>query len=188
MFSTHLLQDLVAAYDATVDFVQKHLASELPRFAHLLAGDDLGVFLEQTQQLLLRRDFLATKDATGGLSDPLLYQRQEVLESPQQAPGPRFIGVSLQHFENLPCLSTARLGDRDELSVSLFEFLFGLLTFAPGDPVQLLAYAPDALRLRVRKASLLRRPATSAGNTFFARLSRRLNTLTPSPNKALSVG
>jgi hypothetical protein len=47
MLATHLLQDLVAAYDTTIHLVREHLASELPGFAHFLAGDDLGVLLEE---------------------------------------------------------------------------------------------------------------------------------------------
>jgi hypothetical protein len=44
------------------------------------------------------------------------------------------------------------------------------------------------LRLRVRKASLPKLSATSAGNAFFTLLSSRLMTLTPSPSSLLSVG
>ena len=44
------------------------------------------------------------------------------------------------------------------------------------------------LRLRVRKISLPSRSISSVGSIFFARLSRRSDTLTPSPRRALSVG
>ena len=136
MFSTDILQELVAAYDATIHFVQQELASELPRLAHLLAGYDLGMLLKEAQDLLGCRKLLVEEDAAGRLSDPLLYQRHKVLQALQQPPGPKLlIGVSPQCFEDPLGLSAARLGDRDELLVSLLELLTGVLPFAPGDPV-----------------------------------------------------
>src|SRR5215207_1826255 len=133
MLATHLLQDLVAAYDATIDFVQKYLASELPRFAHLLAGYDLGMLLKEAQDLLSCRHLLIVEDAASRLSDPLLYQPHKVLQALQQPLGSRIVGISPQHFENSTCLSAARLGDGDEFSVSLFELLTGLFSFATGE-------------------------------------------------------
>jgi hypothetical protein len=54
-----------------------------------------------------------------------------VLEALQQASGTS-IGVIAQRFDDLLGLSTARLGDRNQLSVSLFELVFSFLAFAPG--------------------------------------------------------
>jgi hypothetical protein len=54
------------------------------------------------------------------------------------------ISVLSQRFDEFPSLSTAGLSDRDQLSVSFFEFLFGFLAFAPGDPVKPLSYPSDA--------------------------------------------
>jgi hypothetical protein len=131
MLATHLLQDLVAAYDAPVNFVQEHLATELPRFAHLLATYDLGMLLKEAQDLLGCRHLLIVEDAASRLSDPLLYEPQEVLELlREKAPGPTIIVVVLpQRFDDPYRLSAARLGDRDELLVSLS--LSSLRAFSP---------------------------------------------------------
>jgi hypothetical protein len=46
-----------------------------------VAGDDsLGVLLKEAQELLGSRKVLAIEDAAAGLSDPLIHQRQEMLE------------------------------------------------------------------------------------------------------------
>ena len=74
-FRTGLGEDLVAAYDASVDFVQKNLATKLVRFSRLVAGDDLGVLLEEAQKLLGGRHLLAFEDTASGLVDPSLHQR-----------------------------------------------------------------------------------------------------------------
>ena len=132
MLATHLLQDLVAAYDASIHFVYENLASKLPRFAHLLAGDDLGMLLKQAQDLLGCRHLLIVEDAAGRLSDPSLNQRHEVFEALQKTPRYKIIGVLPQRFDDPSGLGTARLGDRDQLLVSLFELLFGFLPLAPG--------------------------------------------------------
>src|SRR5215207_3271076 len=145
MFSTYLLQDLIAAYDTSIHLVYENLAPELPRFAHLLTGYDLGMLLKEAQDLLSCRHLFIVENAASRLSDPLLYQRQEVLEVlREKAPDlSTAIGVLLQSFEDPHRLSTARLGDGDDLSVSLFELLFGFLPLAPSDPVQPLSYSPD---------------------------------------------
>ena len=132
MLATHLLQDLVAAYDASIHFVYENLASKLPRFAHLLAGDDLGMLLKQAQDLLGCRHLLIVEDAAGRLSDPSLNQRHEVFEALQKTPRYNIIGVLLQRFDDPSGLGTARLGDRDQLLVSLFELLTSFLPLAPG--------------------------------------------------------
>jgi hypothetical protein len=132
MLATHLLQDLLAAYDASIHFVYEHLASKLPRFAHLLAGDDLGMLLKQAQDLLGCRHLLIVEDAAGRLSDPSLNQRHEVFEALQKTPRYNIIGVLLQRFDDPSGLGTARLGDRDQLLVSLFELLTSFLPLAPG--------------------------------------------------------
>src|ERR671910_2535093 len=116
MLATHLLQDLLAAYDASIHFVYENLASKLPRFAHLLASDDLGMLLKEAQDLLGCRHLLIVENAASRLSDPLLYQRHKVLQALQQPLGSRIVGISPQHFENSTCLSAARLGDGDEFS------------------------------------------------------------------------
>jgi hypothetical protein len=132
MLATHLLQDLLAAYDASIHFVYENLASKLPRFAHLLAGDDLGMLLKQAQDLLGCRHLLTFEDAAGRLSDPSLNQRHEVFEALQKTPRYNIIGVLLQRFDDPSGLGTARLGDRDQLLVSLFELLTSFLPLAPG--------------------------------------------------------
>ena len=132
MLATHLLQDLLAAYDASIHFVYENLASKLPRFAHLLAGDDLGMLLKQAQDLLGCRHLLIVEDAAGRLSDPSLNQRHEVFEALQKTPRYNIIGVLLQRFDDPSGLGTARLGDGDELLVSLFELLTSFLPLAPG--------------------------------------------------------
>ena len=132
MLATHLLQDLVAAYDASIHFVYENLAAKLPRFAHLLAGDDLGMLLKQAQDLLGCRHLLIVEDAAGRLSDPSLNQRHEVFEALQKTPRYNIIGVLLQRFDDPSGLGTARLGDRDQLLVSLFELLTSFLPLAPG--------------------------------------------------------
>src|SRR5215204_2936682 len=144
MFSTYLLQDLIAAYDTSIHLVYENLAPELPRFAHLLTGYDLGMLLKEAQDLLSCRHLFIVENAASRLSDPLLYQRQEVLEVLQKTPRYKVIGMFSQHFDDPYRLSTARLGDPDQLPVSFFEFLFGFLTFASCDPVQPLSCAPDA--------------------------------------------
>src|SRR5215207_9819774 len=143
MFSTHLLQDLVAAYDASIHLVYENLAPELPGLTHLLTGYDLGVLLKEAQDLLCGRDLLTIEDASSRLGDPLLHQRHKVLKALQQTPGSR-IGMLSQRFDDLPRLSTACLGYADQLSVSLFELPTGFLPLAPGDPVQTLSHPPDA--------------------------------------------
>jgi hypothetical protein len=132
MLATHLLQDLVAAYDASIHFVYENLAAKLPRFAHLLAGDDLGMLLEEAQDLLGCRHLLTFEDAAGRLSDPSLNQRHEVFEALQKTPPYKIIGVLPQRFDDPSGLGTARLGDRDKLLVSLFELLTSFLPLAPG--------------------------------------------------------
>ena len=132
MLATHLLQDLLAAYDASIHFVYENLASKLPRFAHLLAGDDLGMLLKQAQDLLGCRHLLIVEDAAGRLSDPSLNQRHEVFEALQKTPPYKIIGVLPQRFDHPSGLGTARLGDRDQLLVSLFELLTSFLPLAPG--------------------------------------------------------
>jgi hypothetical protein len=44
-------------------------------FAHLLAGDDLGMFLKEAQEFLGCWHLLIVEDTAARLSDPLLYQR-----------------------------------------------------------------------------------------------------------------
>src|SRR5215207_7437681 len=190
MFSTHLLQDLVAAYDASIHLVYEELATELPRLAGFVAGDDLGVLLKEVQDLLCGRDLLTIEDASSRLGDPLLYQPHKVLQALQQTPGFR-IGMLSQRFDDLPRLSAARLGYADQLSVSLFELLTGLFSFATRAPVQPLSCELDAA---IAGAEDFLAQATNnfgrqrLGSAFFALLSRRERTLTPSLNKALSVG
>src|SRR5215207_11592167 len=101
------------------------------------------MLLKEAQDLLGCRHLLIVENAASRLSDPLLYQRKEMLEALNQASSAS-IGVLAQRFDDPYRLSAARLGDPDQLPVSFFEFLFGFLTFASCDPVQLLAYAPDA--------------------------------------------
>lgn len=169
-----LLQDLVAAYDATVHLVYEDLAPKLPGLARLVASDDsLGVLLKEAQELLGSRKVLSFKDTASRLGDPLLYQRQEVLKALQKAPSPNIVVLLPQRFDDFSSLSTACLGDGDELLVGLFELLTSFLAFFASDPVESLSCAPDAAitGAEVRKASSLpRRPATPAGNSFFARL------------------
>jgi len=148
------------------------------------------VLLKQAQQLLGSRKVLSFKDTAGRLLDPLLDQRHEVLEVLQQVPS-LSIGPILQSFDDLPRLSTACLGDRDELLVCFFELLTGLFSFATRAPVQPLSCALDAA---IAGAEDFLAQATNnfgrqrLGSAFFALLSRRERTLTPSLNKALSVG
>jgi hypothetical protein len=94
------------------------------------------MLLKEAQDLLLCRHLLIVEDAASRLSDPLLYQRHKVLQALQQAPGPRLlIGVPPQRSDDPYRLSTARLGDRDQLLVSLFELLTSFLSFAPCEAV-----------------------------------------------------
>ena len=58
----YIFQDLVAAYDAALHFVQENLAPEFPGLAYLAAGDDLSVLLKETQDLLGCRYLLAFED------------------------------------------------------------------------------------------------------------------------------
>src|SRR5215207_972801 len=139
-----LLQDLVAAYDATVHLVYENLAPKLPGLARLVASDDLGVLLKQAQQLLGSRKVLSFKDTASRLGDPLLYQRQEVLKALQKAPSPNIVVLLPQRFDDFSSLSTACLGDGDELLVGLFELLTSFLAFFASDPVESLSCAPDA--------------------------------------------
>ena len=132
VLSSCLLKNFVAAYDAPVDLVEEHLATDLPRFSDLAASDDHGVLLEEAQDLLGSRHLLIVEDAAGRLSDPSLNQRHEVFEALQKTPRYKIIGVLPQRFDDPSGLGTARLGDRDQLLVSLFEILFGFLPLAPG--------------------------------------------------------
>jgi hypothetical protein len=114
---------LLATDDAPVELVYEDLATELPGFSRLVAGDDsLGVLLEKAQEFLLCWHLLTFEDAAAGLSDPLLYQRQEVFETLDQASGSTTSALLLllQRFNDFSGLSAACLGDRDQLSVSLF--------------------------------------------------------------------
>src|SRR5215207_1726150 len=101
------------------------------------------MLLKQAQDLLSCRHLLIVENAASRLSNPLLHQRHEVFKALQQASSP-LIDVSLKGLCDLYRLGTARLGYADQLPVSFFEFLFGVLSFAPGDPVQLLAHMPHA--------------------------------------------
>ncbi len=97
------------------------------------------------------------------------------------------IGVLPKNLLDLHRLSAAGFGDGDQFPVGVSQFLFGLLILAKRYAMELLRKRLT-LRLRVRKASLPKLSATSAGNAFFTLLSRRLMTLTPSPSSLLSVG
>jgi hypothetical protein len=108
-----------------------------------VSGDDLGVFLKEAQDLLGCGQLFAIEDAAASLSDPLLYKPHKVLQALPQSFGPR-LGTLAQGLPNPPGLSTARFGDLYELPVSILQLLTGLLALFPGDPVQPLAYAPDA--------------------------------------------
>jgi hypothetical protein len=66
-----------------------------------------------------------------------------VLKALQQSLGFTY-SVSLQRFKDLCGLRATCLGNRDQLLVSRFEILFGLLALTPSDPMQLLSRAPDA--------------------------------------------
>jgi hypothetical protein len=82
-------------------------------------------------------------------------------------------------------VSTARLGDRDQLSVSLslsslLRALFLSLSFAPGD-LLCSRWLLGAVRCdcECEKPPLAQeQPTTSADSAFFARLSKRESTLT----------
>jgi hypothetical protein len=73
------------------------------------------MLLEETQEFLWGRKVLTFEDAAARLSNPLLYQRQEVLEALEQASGSTPSVLLLQRFNDFPGLSAARLGDRDQL-------------------------------------------------------------------------
>ena len=105
-----------------VHLLYEDLATELPGFSGLVAGDDLGVLLEKAQEFLWGWHLLTFEDAAARLSNPLLYQRQEVFETLEQASSSTTSAllVLLQRFNDFSGLSAARLGDRDQLSVSLF--------------------------------------------------------------------
>jgi hypothetical protein len=83
------------------------------------------------------------EDTASGLIDPSLHQRQKVLQALQQSFGFTY-SVTLQRFDDLCGLRATCLGNRNQLLVSRFEILFGLLALTPSDPVQLLSRAPDA--------------------------------------------
>src|SRR5215207_6948262 len=100
MLATHLLQDLVAAYDASLHFVYDNLASELPGFAHLLAAYDLSVLLKEAQDFLGCRHLLIVEDAASRLSNPLLHQRHEVFKALQKTPRYKVIGMFSQRFDD----------------------------------------------------------------------------------------
>src|SRR5215207_11369673 len=102
------------------------------------------MLLKEAQDLLSCRHLLIVEDAASRLSNPLLHQRHEVFKALQKPPRYKVIGMFSQRFDDPYRLSTARLGDPDQLPVSFFEFLFGFLTFASCDPVQPLSCAPDA--------------------------------------------
>ena len=109
---------LVATNDAPVHLLYEDLAPELAHLAGLVAGDDLRMLLEEAQEFLWGRKVLTFEDAETRLSNPLLYQRQEVLEALKQASGSTtsiLLLLLLQPFNDFPGLSAARLGDRDQL-------------------------------------------------------------------------
>jgi hypothetical protein len=113
---------LVATNDAPVHLLYEDLATELAHLAGLVAGDDLRMLLEEAQEFLWGRKVLTFEDAEARLSNPLLYQRQEVLEALKQASGSTtsillllLLLLLLQPFNDFPGLSAARLGDRDQL-------------------------------------------------------------------------
>src|SRR4051812_39868375 len=76
-----LLQDRIPGDDPALDLAEPDLAAELDRLARLEPGDDLGVRLEQREQLLLRRYRLALQHPTSRLLDALSEPGQEPAES-----------------------------------------------------------------------------------------------------------
>src|SRR5574341_1935037 len=69
------IQDTIMTNEATLDFIEPDLASELgvmPGFATL---NDGRVRLEQADQLQVRREFFALKDPAHGLADHVLNTR-----------------------------------------------------------------------------------------------------------------
>src|SRR5947199_9765120 len=75
-----LLQDRIAADDPPLDLVEPDLAAELHRLAGLEPRDDLGVRLEQREQLVLRRYRLPLEHPPPRLLDALGEPRQELAE------------------------------------------------------------------------------------------------------------
>jgi hypothetical protein len=78
------------------------------------------MLLKEAQDLLGSRKLLTIEDTTGCLGDPLLHQPKEVLKVLQQSPSPTIVVLLPQHCDDPLRLVTARLGDGDELSVSIF--------------------------------------------------------------------
>src|SRR4051794_126280 len=66
-FVPRLAEQTPAADDPALDLLEPQLAPELDRLAGLVADDDLGVRLEQAQDLLARGHCLALEHAAHGL-------------------------------------------------------------------------------------------------------------------------
>jgi hypothetical protein len=110
-----------------------------------------------------------------------------VLQAFCKASGTR-IGVLPKNLLDLRRLSAAGFGNSDQFPVGISQLLFGLLALAKRYPMELLRNAPNASVAGAEDFLAPRRLTVSTGNTFFALLSSRLMTLTPSPRRALSVG
>ncbi len=136
-----------AADDPTVDLLQPELAPELDRLARLMADDDLGVRLEQADDLLACGHRLALEHAPHGLRDRLLDPRQEGVELPRQALGRRF-GSLAQDRADPDRLSVRRLGNRDQLGIGLPHGLGHRLALATAEARQALHQAPRAAGAR----------------------------------------
>ena len=149
----------------------------------------LADYLEHFIPLLERGIILRSISPRGYRTkdDASLEKRNEVLEVVRETPGVR-VGAIPQRSAHELRLRATRAGDLDELAVCFLELLGGLLALAQRYPVELLRHRRLTLRLRVRNASLPKKWEASSPSTFFARLSSRLTTLTPSPSRRLSVG
>src|ERR1700686_701397 len=69
-----VLQDLVACDDATLDFIEHHLAAKLNQCAALVPRDGTGVWLKQAEHFLVRTHLLALKHTGARLDDDALDQ------------------------------------------------------------------------------------------------------------------
>src|SRR5215207_7716332 len=132
-----LIEESVAADDAAVDLVQPELAPELYRVARLMALDDLGMRLEQAQQLLPGRHRLAVQHPSRRLVDRLADQGQEVSELLLQ-PLCTALGLLREDGPHPRGLATTLLCNSAQTPIRALHLLGGLFAFAARPPMHLL--------------------------------------------------
>jgi len=86
MLGLAIVQDIVPAHDPALDLIDDHGAPELDRGPALVPRDHAAMWLEQTHDFLVRRDFAALHHARARLLDHPLDQRDEPLDLRAQAP------------------------------------------------------------------------------------------------------